>query len=227
MERIFDMDNENTNGIGTEENKLDMDIKGYETEANEPDMEVNETAKSYNMPNDRYTYADYVTWDDDIRYELIDGIAYMMSAPTINHQSISMELSRQFANFLIGKSCKVFAAPCDVCLNGLSDSDDTVVQPDILVVCDDSKIDDKRCNGAPDLIIEILSPASINHDRFRKLNKYLKAGVREYWIVDPEINDITVHILERDKYVLTVYNKNDVLPVHVLKGCNIDLSFMV
>jgi len=218
------MDNENTNDIGTEENRPKTDDIGSGTEVNEPDMEVNESARNYNMPKGRYTYADYASWDDDIRYELIDGIAYMMSAPITVHQRLIGKLFRRLADFLDDKPCEVFISPYDVCLHGLGDCDDTVVQPDILVVCDESKIDDKRCNGAPDLIIEILSPSSINHDRFIKLNKYLKAGVREYWIVDPEINDVTVHVLEKSKYVLSTYNKSNIIPVKVLEGCNIELS---
>ena len=204
------MDNENTNDINTEES--------------ETSIEVNEAARKYKMEATRYTYSDYASWDDHSRFELIDGIAYAMSAPTATHQRIIGKLFVQLFNFLNDKPCEVFISPFDVCLSGKGRRDDTVVQPDILVVCDESKIIDEYCNGAPDLIIEILSPSSQNHDRLRKLNKYMTAGAREYWIVDPEINDVTVHILERGKYVLTAYKKTDVISVQVLEGCNIDLS---
>jgi len=186
------------------------------------ESEVNEAIRKYDEDK-RYTYADYESWDDENRYELIDGIAYMMSAPTTAHQSILMELSRQFANFLKGKSCRVFAAPYDVCLNGLGDEDDTVVQPDILVVCDDSKIDKKRCNGAPDMVIEILSPSTSKRDLLTKLIKYQKAEVREYWIVDPDSEVVNVHLLENGRYVINTYESEETIAVNVLEGCAITL----
>ena len=185
-------------------------------------MEVEETVKKYERTG-KYTYADYASWDDGNRYELIDGAAYMMSAPIVAHQRISRELLRQIANFLAGKQCEVFNAPFDVCLNARGDSDDTVVQPDLLVICDSSKLDKKRCNGAPDMIIEIVSPSSSKHDRFIKLNKYLKAGVREYWIVDPDDNILNAHVLENGKYVISVHGSEDTVSVHVLEGCEINL----
>ena len=189
------------------------------------DLEVNEALRKYNSLGRKLTYADYASWDDENRYELIDGVAYFISAPTVAHQSILMELSRQLANYLIGKPCKVFAAPFDICLFGKGDDDDTVVQPDVIVICDRSKIENGRyCNGAPDLVIEILSPSSSKRDRFIKLNKYLQAGVREYWIVDPDHKGVTVHILENDKYMIYAYEDNDVLPVNVLDDCDILLA---
>ncbi|MDR2570235.1 MAG: Uma2 family endonuclease [Oscillospiraceae bacterium] len=175
-----------------------------------------------NIPG-RYTYSDYAGWDDENRYELIDGIAYMMSAPTITHQSILGELHLQFATFLKGKKCRVFFAPCDVCLFGKGDDDYTVLQPDLLVVCDESILDEKRCNGAPDLVIEIISPSTSRRDRFIKLNKYLEAGVREFWIVEPEDKGVTVHILENGKYVISAYDSEKTIAVNVLDGCNIVL----
>lgn len=172
----------------------------------------------------RYAYKDYITWDDKTRYELIDGIAYAMASPSRLHQKISMELSRQLANFLRGKTCEVFHAPFDVRLN--SDSfDDIVVQPDILVVCDISKHDGKSVKGAPDLIIEILSPFNKRHDTFVKFRQYQKAGVKEYWIVDPSRRIVDVYILKNGKYgVGTVYDDTDIIPVNVLSGCEISLA---
>jgi len=171
----------------------------------------------------RYTYADYASWDDEIRYELIDGVPYMMSAPSRIHQKISVELSRQLANFLKGKPCEVYHAPFDVCLNAKGDDDDTVVQPDILVVCNMSKLDGKRCNGAPDMAIEILSPSSKSHDSLLKFNKYMQTGVREYWIVDPDAKTVRVCILNGGKYDMQDYSAIDTIPVHVLDGFLIDL----
>jgi len=185
-------------------------------------MEVNETAKKYDQLK-QYTYEDYAGWNDDVRYELIDGKAYMMSAPSVTHQSISMELSRQIASFLVGKQCSVFAAPFDVCLFGKGDEDDTVVQPDIVVICDREKLDTKRCNGAPDMIIEITSPSTSRHDRITKLNKYMQAGVREYWVVDTDDKGVAVHILENGKYVISAYEGTETISVNILDECTIIL----
>ena len=185
-------------------------------------MKIKETARKYER-DERFTYADYAGWDDDNRYELIDGKVYLMSAPSVEHQSIIGELFLQLANYLRDKPCKVFVSPLDVCLNAKGDDDDTVVQPDIIVVCDQSILDKKRCNGAPDLVVEIISPSTSRHDRITKLNKYLQAGVREFWIADPDDRGVTVHILENGKYVVSAYEDTDTIPVNVLEGCNIAL----
>jgi len=187
------------------------------------ESEVREAVRKYN-PLERYTYADYASWDDDNRYELIDGEVFMMSAPSVEHERISRELFVQLANFLKGKQCEVFDAPFDVCLSGKGDEDDTVVQPDILVICDKTKLDKQKYNGAPDMIIEILSPSTTKHDRLRKFNKYLQAGVREYWIADPVDKSIAVHILESGRYFIGAYKGEGSIPVHVLDGCEVDLS---
>ena len=196
-----------------------MDYK----ENDQNDTEVQEAIRKYDEDK-RYTYADYESWDDDIRYELIDGIAYMMAAPTAAHQSILGELYRQLANYLKGKSCKVFLAPFDVCLSGLGDEDDTVVQPDVLVICEVSRLDKKRCNGAPDMVIEILSPSTSKRDLFIKLKKYQNAGVREYWIVDPDSKSVNVHILENGHYVITSFEENEAIKVYILDDCVITLT---
>ena len=174
--------------------------------------------------NDKhYTYADYASWDTDDRYELIDGVAYMMSpAPGRRHQGIQFNLSLQIGNFLKGKTCRAFAAPFDVRLDAAHD-DDTVVQPDIVVICDRSKLDDKGCNSAPDLVIEILSPSSLQRDVLLKFNKYLQAGVREYWVVDPDRKTASVHVLDGGRYYTTVYGETSTVPVHVLEGCTVSL----
>jgi Uma2 family endonuclease len=171
----------------------------------------------------RYTYADYLTWPDDVRYELIDGIPYMTAAPSRIHQEILVELSGQLRDFLKGKPCKLFVAPFDVRLNADS-GDDNVVQPDLLVVCDRSKLDDKGCTGAPDMIIEILSQSTARYDRVLKFNTYRHAGVREYWIVDPDSKTVTAHILKGGDYATRAYGDTDTAPVHVLQGCEINLT---
>jgi len=195
------------------------------------DPELREGGAAARLPEEDglYTYADYCTWDDDKSWELIDGIAYAMAAPTIAHQRISWELSLQLGIFLRGKSCQPFHAPFDVRLFANQDdetdeSDDTVVQPDLLVVCDRSKLSDGRsCKGAPDLIVEILSPSTSRKDRLIKLQKYREAGVREYWIVDPDKRTVLVYLFEDEKISRTKYDETDSVPVTVLPGLMINL----
>jgi Uma2 family endonuclease len=171
----------------------------------------------------RYTYADYQTWNDGVRYELIDGIVYMMSpAPNRSHQELSGELFRQLSNYLKGKKCKVYAAPFDVRLSG-KEHEKTVLQPDITVVCDPSKLDRKGCKGAPDMVLEILSPTGAERDTTLKLGKYLQAGVREFWVINPKDRILVTHILKGGVYNTKPYEGGKV-PVHVLEGCEIDLD---
>ena len=172
----------------------------------------------------RYTYSDYYGWETNDRYELIDGVPHLMSpSPTQVHQEILLEIGGQFREFLKGKPCKVFIAPFDVRLN-VRHKDDTVVQPDLFVVCDMSKLDGKACNGAPDMVMEILSPTSARMDRAIKLVKYQNAGVLEYWIVDPESKTVSVYLLENGKYNISVYYDADTVPVYVLDGCRIKMQ---
>ncbi len=137
----------------------------------------------------RFTYGDYRNWDDGERWELIDGQAWSMSpAPRTVHQLYSERLSRWIGNFLEGKPCRVFAAPFDVLLPSGDEADDevdTVVQPDIAVFCDRSKLKEAGARGAPDFVIEILSPSTAKKDLNEKYRLYEKRGVREYWVVDP------------------------------------------
>lgn len=180
--------------------------------------------------NAQYTFADVLTWDEGERIEIISGEAFMMATPPRIHQEISMELARQLANFLVGKRCRVYPAPFGVRLferDGDRPEDvDTMVQPDLCVVCDRNKLDQHGCKGAPDLIVEILSPSTQRHDQLVKLNLYQRAGVREYWIVDPENETVRVLIQCGDGALRTheVYNREDVAKVNVLDGCFIELS---
>ena len=137
-----------------------------------------------------YSYRDYRAWPEDERWELIDGVAYnMCAAPTLRHQGISLELGTQLKSFLAGKPCRVFVAPTDVFfprLNEQSEDDvDTVVQPDVLVVCDRTKLRPNGIWGAPDMVIEILSPSTSRKDFHEKYDLYQRSGVSEYWVVDP------------------------------------------
>lgn len=137
----------------------------------------------------KFTYADYLTWPEDERWELIEGIPYNMTpAPSRIHQKILGDLHRQFSTYLLDKKCEVYAAPFDVVLPEESDEDSeivTVVQPDLVVVCDEEKLDEKGCRGAPDLVVEILSPSTARRDLKEKLLLYERVGVREYWVVHP------------------------------------------
>jgi Uma2 family endonuclease len=173
---------------------------------------------------EQYTYADYLTWNDGVRYELIDGVAYALAAPSTIHQRILRKLSTTIDNFLDGKSCELFVAPYDVRLNTHT-FDNMVVQPDLSVICDKLKIDERGCVGAPDLVIEILSPTTARRDLLLKFNIYLEAGVKEYWIVDPESNTVDVFIFENEKYIRNEFTiEGDKIKSNILQGIEIDLS---
>jgi Uma2 family endonuclease len=149
----------------------------------------------------KFTYVDYSMWPDDERWELIDGAAYNMSpAPTSRHQNTSSFLAGELYLFLKNRPCKVFSAPFDIYFPEYPDQNfnsiDSIVQPDISVICDPDKIIEKGCLGAPDLIIEILSPATANKDMYEKFHLYEKQGVKEYWIVDPGNKYIRVFHLQ-------------------------------
>jgi len=172
----------------------------------------------------KITYEEWLELDNNEDTELIDGIVYLRygpgkhSGPSTRHQRISRKMGTHITNFLEGQKCELFY-DLSVRLNT-----NTTVRPDISVICDPDKIDDKGCNGAPDLIIEILSPSNMADDVWTKRNKYLIAGVKEYWIVDPMNNEVDVYILEDGEYHGTKYSKKDIIPVATLPGCEIDLS---
>ena len=148
--------------------------------------------------NQTYTYGDYLLWQLKESVELIRGKVFRMSpAPNLVHQRIAGELTAQFVTFFRGKRCQVFPAPFDVRLptpTGKSDPS-TVVQPDLCVVCDLQKLDQQGCNGAPDLIIEILSPGNSNKEMREKFEVYEESGVREYWLVNPTEKAVFVYLL--------------------------------
>ena len=181
-----------------------------------------------NFDDDRkWTYADYKEWElkPGERYELIDGAAYAMSAPNDQHQAVSMEMSFQIYNFLRGKPCKVRTAPYDVRLFYEEDeSDETVVQPDISVICDPAKLGKEGCRGAPDVVVEILSPSNSGEEILRKFNLYLKAAVREYWVILPEAKAAQVFIYQDGKYLGASYAEGDTVPSTVLEGLSIKLA---
>jgi Uma2 family endonuclease len=173
----------------------------------------------------RYTWADYLAWDETVRVELVDGEAVAMAPPSGIHQEVLGELFYRIRGFLEGKPCKVYPAPYAVRLNPREDGgDNTVFEPDIVVVCDPAKRDKQGCKGAPDLVIEVLSPSTVRHDRIVKFRKYQQSGVREYWIVDPETQSIQACVLENGRYVTSMYDETDTVPVTVLPGCRITLK---
>ena len=170
-----------------------------------------------------YTYDDILLMNDDTHCELIDGVIYNMAAPSNAHQDIAGEIFTQLKNFLKGRNCKAFIAPFDVRLFADKNDESTVLQPDVLVICNRAILDPKGqgCKGAPDLVVEVLSPSTAYMDRHVKHNKYQEAGVREYWIIDPAHKLAEVHIFENN--AKNFYQSTDKLPVHVLEGCEIDL----
>ncbi len=153
---------------------------------------------------EHHTYADYLGWPEDVRYELIDGAAYLMApAPTLDHQDFAGEIYFQLRQGLQGKPCRAFIAPVDVRLPKAQEADeqiDTVVQPDVLVICDEGKLDRRGVRGAPDFVVEVLSPSTASHDHVLKRLVYERAGVREYWLVHPTDRMVTIYRLENGEY---------------------------
>jgi Uma2 family endonuclease len=179
---------------------------------------------------DRYTYSDYLAWPDEERWELLDGIPYNMTpAPSLKHQRVHRELFRQIANFLVGKSCEVFSSPFDVRFPVADEPDEKIenlAQPDISIICDKSKLDEKGCRGAPDLIIEILSPSTSRKDRMIKFNMYERFGVKEYWLISPEDKTVEVFTLNKNrKYSRPeFYTEEYMIQCRIIEGLRIDLS---
>ena len=175
----------------------------------------------------RFTYADYREWelDEGERYEIIDGEAFAMSGPNTRHQVISREIFGQFYIYLRGKPCQVFFAPYDVRLfYEEDDSDDTVVQPDIMVICDKDKIGPEGCRGAPDLVIEVLSPSNTAIEMERKLKLYRRAGVKEYWIVDSENKGLTIHHFKDGAILTNTYGSAGAVQVAIFPDLSIALE---
>jgi len=182
-----------------------------------------------------FSYADYLTWPEEEMKEIINGIVYTFSAPIRKHASATASfLGRAWSHIKQRKGkCKIYAAPFDVRLpkNGETADDKiyNVVQPDICVVCDPSKLDEKGCIGAPDLIVEVNSPSTGKRDLNQKFFLYESSGVREYWVVYPEAKAVTVFLLQSNgKYddgtTYEVINKQTKVPVHTLEGLIIDLD---
>lgn len=181
--------------------------------------------------DERFTYGQYLEWDDEERWELIDGVPFNMTpAPVRRHQGILMRVSLIVGNFLSGKPCQAYFAPFDVRLPDKSEQDDndvpTVVQPDLVVICDEKKLDDRGCRGAPDLVVEILSPSTSRKDIGVKFSLYERHGVREYWIIHPAEESLMVFTLGEDgRYGRPQgYGRGDMATSIVLEGLELDLE---
>lgn len=175
-------------------------------------------------PANNYTEEDYYNTPENVRAELIDGQFYYMASPSRVHQEILMELSGTIRDYIKSKkgSCKVYPAPFAVKL--FENDNKTVVEPDISVICDPNKLTDRGCTGAPDWIIEIISPSTSSHDYVRKLNLYMDAGVKEYWIVDPIEQKIFVYFLEEDKFKVKSHTFQDKLKANIYEDLWIDFA---
>ena len=200
----------------------------------EPEILYNATAISLDLTK-RYTYADYLTWTDNVRCELVDGIAKLMSGPAFIHGKISGAIFGRIWPFIKKRKrkCVVMHAPIDVRLPKKGETADnkiyTVVQPDICVVCDPSKIDEKGIIGAPDLVVEVQSPSTARYVMSQKFDIYEEAGVKEYWVVYPKAG-LTVFLLqENGKYDAgttydIVFMPDAKVPVHTIEGLKIGLK---
>lgn len=179
--------------------------------------------------NKSYTYADYFQWRFEERVELIKGSVYSMGqTPGTSHQRMLVDISGQLWSFLKGNKCRVFAAPFDVRLPRKTNDDReiiTVLQPDICVVCDPAKLDKRGCLGAPDLVVEILSPGNNAKELKTKYEVYEEAGVREYWVVSPQDNTFLVYTLTDGKYVpMRTMVAGDIFSSSALAGFSLNLT---
>lgn len=169
------------------------------------------------LPLGPYTVADYLALPDNVRVELIDGYYFEMNAPSVAHQIVTMEIWKALDYHISAKKgrCMALAAPTDV---QLDDDDRTMVQPDVMVVCDRSKLNRLRMVGAPDMVVEVASPGTYRKDMKIKFSKYWDAGVQEYWFVDPQREKIVTYRLEDGDYVPTVYGFQDKVPVGIFEA---------
>ena len=172
------------------------------------------------IPRRKYTVADWEALPEQPKHELIDGDIYMMAQPSIAHIRASRELTVQLAAYLRGKRCEALQ---ELAVQ-LNENEDTIFVPDVTVFCDPTKLKANRYVGAPDMVIEIISPSSVRIDTITKFNRYLRSGVREYWIVDADTRITLVNIIQNGRYVLQTYDCADKVKVAVLDDCEIDLS---
>lgn len=174
--------------------------------------------------NKRYTYEDYLSISKKQRAELIDGEIYLLSSPTFEHQRIISKLNVLFENFFDNKGCVPVIAPFDVILEDKDEKN--VVQPDLLVICDKSKINDRGYKGVPDLIVEVLSPSTASRDYVEKMNLYMRYGVKEYWIINPKSKTIEIFNLNEDGYygIPKTFSKDDVVKSEIFDFIEFQIS---
>ena len=200
----------------------EQEVFQYTLDDAKQECEVHETS-AYKTDEKLKTTEDYYALPDDERVELIDGRFYAMSSPTVNHQDWIFELAKAFDQYIEKNRglCRVYLAPCDVRL----DRDDyTMVQPDLMICCRRDQVMFKRIEGAPDFVLEIVSPGSVYLDRHKKLQKYRDAGLREYWIVDPQKETVTVYYFEKSGEP-AYYTFADKVSVGIYGGeCQIDFA---
>ncbi|WP_066365210.1 Uma2 family endonuclease [Neobacillus fumarioli] len=178
------------------------------------------------------TYKEYANWKEDERCEVLDGRIISMAPSSLpEHQEISMQLSIEFGTYLRGKTCRVYAAPIDVYLfenaqkKWIDENVQNWVIPDLVVICDPNKIKRSKILGAPDLVVEIISSSSAKIDRMDKRLAYQRAGVKEYWIIDPANQVVEVYLLKNHTLELhDVYNRENSIPVHIFNDFLIDLT---
>lgn len=175
------------------------------------------------MPLNLYTEDDYYNLPENVRAELIDGAFYYMASPSRFHQRILSELHLAIGNYIKSNaaSCHVYPAPFAV---KLFNNHNTIIEPDISIICDLNKLTDKGCSGAPDWIIEIISPSNPSHDYIRKLNLYADAGVREYWIVNPMKENVLVYFFEENNFEVAAYTFQDKIKVNIYDDFWIDFK---
>jgi len=184
---------------------------------NDNDLEVNEAQPDYNR---LYTIEEYYKIREDIRAELYEGYLVVMESPTLRHQGMITEFIAQLYTFLKGKKCKIYTSPGV----HLFSKEATIFEPDIVVVCEKSKLGKRNVEGTPDFVVEILSPSTTRMDRKLKFDKYQKAGVKEYWIIDPDRCLLEANLLINNKYVTTVYTETENAPITTLNNFEINLT---
>lgn len=180
-----------------------------------------------------YTYADYLSWPEDERVEIIGGTPFLQAASSRIHQKVLSELHRQVANFLLGKKCEVYPAPFHVVLDLESEYEKVVdrkhvLEPDIAIICDKEKLDDRGCKGSPDMIVEIVSPSTARKDKIEKFNIYEQAGVKEYWIVEPDEKILSIFTLQDNKRFgrPDLFSEDDQVKVSIFDDLMIDLKMV-
>ena len=196
-----------------------LNYHSYDTEG--VNVEELREALAYDVTR-KYTLEDYYNLPEDVRVELIDGSFFFMEAPSATHQTILGELHYIIKSYIKEHKgpCKVYLSPFDV---RLDNDNKTMVQPDLMVICEKNKVDDKRCNGAPDFLVEIVSKSSGRLDYIKKLNKYLDAGVKEYWIIDPFKKKVTVYQFFKEDAPQD-YSFADCVPLSLFEGLIIDFN---